>query len=244
MNNNEGKNNSQGIFYAVIGVATLVVTIVGATFAFFSATANSPVNAVATNSATVDLTFTPVATGVKGALIPVNEALPRFASVVGTAETDCKDDNGNNICSVYQFTITNPSQTASQRIYVSLTPNVNEFINLKYAVFKGADSDIKGKDGVQYDVDGTAVTTSPITLAPLEQVLSANSSVTYTIVLWLHETGNVQSDATVARCATGTGEKANHTNESGANFGATVNVTTSSDGTGGVTGVLAVQGNG
>ena len=165
MNNNEGKNNSQGIFYAVIGVATLVVTIVGATFAFFSATANSPVNAVATNSATVDLTFTPVATGVKGALIPVNEALPRFASVVGTAETDCKDDNGNNICSVYQFTITNPSQTASQRIYVSLTPNVNEFINLKYAVFKGADSDIKGKDGVQYDVDGTAVTTGSDTAA-------------------------------------------------------------------------------
>lgn len=270
MNNNEGKNNSQGIFYAVIGVATLVVTIVGATFAFFSATANSPVNAVATNSATVDLTFTPVATGIKGALIPVDETLPRFASVVGTAENNCKDDNGNNICSVYQFTITNPSQTASQRIYVTLTPNVNEFKNLKYAVFKGNDSQIKGNTA-QYDVDGTAVTTvsdatahiigtngdlvisnasltcnssSPITLAPLEQVLSADSSVTYTIVLWLHETDSVQSDATVARCATGTGEKAGHTNESGANFGATVNVTTSSDGTGGVTGVLAVQGNG
>ena len=30
---NEPKNNGRGIFYGVIGVATLVVAIVGATFA-------------------------------------------------------------------------------------------------------------------------------------------------------------------------------------------------------------------
>ena len=36
--NEEKKNNGRGIFYGVIGVATLVVAIIGATFAYFTAT--------------------------------------------------------------------------------------------------------------------------------------------------------------------------------------------------------------
>ena len=269
INNEERKNNSgQGIFYAVIGVATLVVTIIGATFAFFSATTNSAPNAVNTTSATVSLGFTPVDTGLKGDLIPVDETLSRFATVAGIGSSECKDDNGNNICSVYTFTVSNPSPTAAQRIYVYLTPGVNEFVNLRYAVFKGDDNAIKGKTAVKYDVDGTAVTTGSdtaahvvgtngdlvvsngtltcnsteaIELEPLEQVLPASSSVTYTIVLWLHETVHDQSDSSLARCAVGTGAKEGNTYESsGAKFAATVNVTTAGGGTG-VTGVLAVN---
>ena len=259
MNNNEEKNNNQGIFYAVIGVATLVVTIVGATFAFFSATTNSPVNAVSTNSATVSLGFTPDATGIKDALIPIDETLDRFPSVVGTSLSNCKDDNDNNICSVYQFTISNPSTTASQRIYVTLTPNVNEFGNLHYAVFKGNDTQIKATQD-QYDVTATPVTTvsnatshiigtegdlvvgntpfganstSPITLSPLEQVLAPSSSVTYTIVLWIHE---IKNDTPLVNGGDQTGV------DSGKNFAATINVTTAGGGSG-VTGVLAVQAN-
>ena len=38
---NEQRNNGRGIFYGVIGVATLVVAIVGATFAYFTATASN-----------------------------------------------------------------------------------------------------------------------------------------------------------------------------------------------------------
>ena len=37
----EMENNGRGIFYGVIGVATLVVAIIGATFAYFSAQAGS-----------------------------------------------------------------------------------------------------------------------------------------------------------------------------------------------------------
>ena len=40
---NEQKNNGRGIFYGVIGVATLVVAIIGATFAYFTATAGNNV---------------------------------------------------------------------------------------------------------------------------------------------------------------------------------------------------------
>ena len=39
----ENNNNGRGIFYGVIGVATLVVAIIGATFAYFTATASNNV---------------------------------------------------------------------------------------------------------------------------------------------------------------------------------------------------------
>ena len=217
---NRDRNNNQGIFYAVIGIATLVVTIIGATFAFFSASASSDAGAVNTGAATISLGFTDDDDGIKDSLVPIDETLPRFASVVGAATNDCKDDNGNNICSVYQFTISNPSTTASQRIYVTLTPTTNEFANLHYAVFKGNDTQIKAAQA-QYDVDGTAAvldtsvpanvnsniigangdlvirdtafganSTTAITLTPLEQVLAPSGDVTYTIVLWIHEISN------------------------------------------------------
>ena len=263
-NNNEERknNNGQGIFYAVIGIATLVVTIIGATFAYFSATTNSAANAVNTSSTTLNLGFNDhEKTGIKRNLIPVAETLTKFPATVGTGVSDCVDDNGNNICSVYQFTVTNPSTTTAQRIHVTLAPTVNTFTNLHYAVFKGNDTQIKATQN-KYKVDGTAVTTvsnstyntigangdlviadtaltyntlTPITLAPLEQVLLPNSSVTYTIVIWLHETGKDQSDSSVP---VGTTSASGNTNEAGKEFAATVNVSTSSGGAGGVTGVI------
>jgi len=48
MENNKGR----GIFYGVIGVATLVVAIIGATFAYFSAQATTNNDAI-TAGATV-----------------------------------------------------------------------------------------------------------------------------------------------------------------------------------------------
>ena len=50
--NNENHNNGRGIFYGVIGVATLVVAIIGATFAYFTATQSNN-TAISGNAASV-----------------------------------------------------------------------------------------------------------------------------------------------------------------------------------------------
>ena len=50
---NEQKNNRRGIFYGVIGVATLVVAVVGATFAYFTATASNN-TAISGNMASIN----------------------------------------------------------------------------------------------------------------------------------------------------------------------------------------------
>ena len=250
----ENNNNGRGIFYGVIGVATLVVAIIGATFAYFTASVrqNYAINGV--SSGTVDLTFTKVAENFKSDLIPVETddedefvdidhdgnpgteavSMSPFAKFPGfttntNGEGTCTDLVGNDICSVYSFTISNPS-TSTQTIQGSMTVNVNgktvdgtkvEFTNLKYALFKGDGSKSVADGGFTvYNVNGTpsAVThaaaagtliakgTIPSTDNPvvdsdtwatntkiqLDATGGTNSSITYTILLWLEDTGAAQ----------------------------------------------------
>ena len=254
-----GKGTS--IFYGVIGVATLVITIIGATFAYFSATTNSADSAVTAGGATITLGYAEENGGLKENLIPIDETLTEFnkGGFVGITTDKCKDVNGNNICSVYQFTVSNPdTNTVAQRIYGNVTPKTNTFENFKFAIFKGTAADVDASD-VGWDVDGTAVTdytnnytakttnaadaerkhvignpgdlifsgyavasgaTTPIPVPAFEQVLDVGESMTYTIVMWIHETGSDQ-------------EK-----DQGAAFAGGVNFTTEGNNSG-VTGVLS-----
>ena len=47
----ENNRKGSGVFYAVVGVATLVVAIIGATFAFFSASATNDSDVTGTRRA-------------------------------------------------------------------------------------------------------------------------------------------------------------------------------------------------
>ena len=287
----EMENNNKGIgtgtFYAVMGIATLVITIIGATFAYFSASTNSNVNAITTSGATVTLGFDEVKDGLKQNLIPIDVNITDNGTQLfnkggytlngtsykyaGIGANDCRDANGNNICSVYQFTVTNNSATSAQTIYPTFTVNTNGFTNLKYAVFKGTAADVTGSTN-GWDVDGTEVIDVTITNAAaagsdgsfadtataanaarkhvigkpgdliiaaktpvtedwddtdtewdrLRQILDKGEKMTYTIILYLAETGGQQNA------------------EQGAKFGATVSFNTT-DGSTGVTGSLLVQ---
>jgi len=117
------RNNGKGIFYGVIGVATLVVAIIGATFAYFTASASNN-NVITGNMATVslDLAVSKVTTvdETKGGMIPMSNTMVEIA--VNKAANDvCVDDNGNAVCQIYAITLTNDS-SAGQFVdgYVSL----------------------------------------------------------------------------------------------------------------------------
>ena len=213
MNNN---NNGKGIFYGVIGVATLVVAIIGATFAYFAASTNSADNAVSAASSTVSaLQLSEVKDGIKANLIPIDETNTKFPSKVGLTSDSCKDDNKNNICSTYQFTVTNPNDQA-QQVYFYLEPANNGFTNLHYAIFKGTPTtyNVKGEQVADHgaasngaivvkDTQLTLNSTTRIHLENLSQVLDPNEAVTYTIVLWVQETGGDQTTADAGKSFTG-----------------------------------------
>ena len=126
--NEQKNNNGRGIFYGVIGVATLVVAIIGATFAYFTATASGGNNVITGNMATItfDLAVTKV-THVdesKGGMIPMSNNMVE-AAVTHTGETGngtCVDDNGNAVCQIYKIVVNNTG-SASLFLdgYVTLT---------------------------------------------------------------------------------------------------------------------------
>lgn len=120
---NEQRNNGKGIFYGVIGVATLVVAIIGATFAYFTASASNN-NVITGNMATVslDLAVRKVTTvdELKGGMIPMSNTMVEVAINKETNDV-CVDDNGNAVCQIYEITLSNDS-SAGQFVdgYVSL----------------------------------------------------------------------------------------------------------------------------
>jgi len=260
--------NGRGIFLGVVSVATLVVAIIGATFAFFSASGGSANNAIrATATQLEDLTFTPngnskLATN----LIPVAAENTNFKNYPSLEANGCIDDRGNEICSLYEFTVSNPADVA-QTIYLTLVPASNTFTNLYFAAFKGSVSDIttssaSGADKFAVLSAFEAATSANVYGTPTATTLAANTNLchaatrltsasvdltacsttltaadtnsttdeaTYTVLVWLQETGVSQNttDMTIDDVA--------------ATFAAGINVNTGS-GTTGVTGVLSAAG--
>lgn len=244
MENNN--NNGRGIFYGVIGVATLVVTIIGATFAYFSASINSTNNAIRTQATNVSLGLTQNVTGIKTNIVPVDETTAQFAKggYIGDAVSspgegqpntpkalNCVDDDGNEFCSVYQFTITNTS-TVAQTVYATMTVTKNEFTtnalkpgeddctsyltktgesmycqksNLAFAIFKGSSNDVEGTvtNGDGWNVTDAAVTQTYTADTAITNQTTAGNTVGTTV------TGAL-GDMVVARTAVPT-----YTGESG-----------------------------
>lgn len=167
------QDNGRGIFYAVIGVATLVITLIGATFAYLTASTNSDPGAVTATGAKISLGYSDVKTGLKTNLIPIDTDLSNFAKTKykdpsteeeyyfsGINVEDCRDVNKNNICSVYQFTISNPESAdkVAQYVYASFEVVTNTFENLHFAVFKGTDQEIKENLGYTLGTSDVAIT--------------------------------------------------------------------------------------
>ena len=126
---NENHNNGRGIFYGVIGVATLVVAIIGATFAYFTATQSNN-TAISGNAAAVSfgLVVERVANPAESkGLIPMSNAMVEQAVQGGNSGQKgfCVDDADNLVCQIYHVTVTNTS-TSSMFLdgYVTLHDNI------------------------------------------------------------------------------------------------------------------------
>ena len=141
--------NGKGIFYGVIGVATLIVAIIGATFAYFTATTASGqylTGTAATASLEViveRLTGYSAGEGVADATQAKYVMVPQLdkglsQAVRGsnvTGDKACIDANGSLVCSIYKILVHNTGSAAidvrgSIAFYntdkTTLTPNATE----------------------------------------------------------------------------------------------------------------------
>lgn len=126
------ETRGRDIFLGVIGVLTLIVAIVGATFAYFSTQVNSANESVNINSYqfATSLAFKEVyPTKEHKALIPLDsKATNGDTTYLAKALSEgCVDAKGYQVCAVYEAALTNTADD------VVLTPSfdvtTNEFVN-------------------------------------------------------------------------------------------------------------------
>lgn len=132
-----------GIFLGVIGVATLVVAIIGATFAYFSASAGSGENAITATSTVVDLGYNQITSVMKTNLIPAYDNIALAGAAADNPNGVCVDKYNNDICGVYEFFIGNPSASTTQSLTATINVVTNDFVNLYFRIY-----DITGDEPV------------------------------------------------------------------------------------------------
>ena len=179
------ENNGKGIFYGVIGVATLIVAIIGATFAFFTATANDT-STIQGNAATVSLGLSveKVSDGEKGLVPQLEKALSSAMKGVdgaGTGEDSCVDANGNTVCQVYKITVTN-SGTGDAKLNGTLALEKGDVANLKWATVTGW-----GTDPVAQGAKGDNNIDTNVTV-------TGGGNKEYYVVIWIEELTTPQDD--------------------------------------------------
>lgn len=190
------ENNGRGIFYGVIGVATLIVAIIGATFAYFSAsvTNDKDVKGATASGASLSMVVTKVSDEATSKNMIPMLSTDLQKGVTGTDTKSCIDDNGNTVCQVYKVTVTNGSGDIG--VNVKGTMNLTSTgKNMKWQVLTNATT-----------VDNAATTVAQGT----EGVITANQSLTasgshdFYLVIWLDETNEAQDADDAGKTFNGT----------------------------------------
>lgn len=197
----ENNRKGPGIFYAVVGVATLVVAIIGATFAYFSAT-DTVDDVVTGEAATAGLTLAveKVSTDATGGLIPIADGTSSVSGyttnlldkgLVGEGNKKCLDKDGNTVCQVYKITVTNTGN-APTRLEGTLTLTATNYTNLKWANINAN----KGLDADAYPATvGTTLNTKDITSITTNELYAGGATKYYYVMIYIAETGASQNNS-------------------------------------------------
>lgn len=191
----EENRKGSGVFYAVVGVATLVVAIIGATFAFFSAQATNTENVTGTTATGANLTLTvtresDAATAAN--MVPMLDT-DLQKGVTGEGGKSCIDKNGNTVCQVYKVNIANGSNI-TVNVKGTMTLNGGGATNMRWQVLTNATTINAGATTTNAGSEGVIVA---------NQALTATSNQDFYIVVWLHETNSDQTDPDAGKEFTG-----------------------------------------
>lgn len=215
------ENNGKGIFYGVIGVATLIVAIIGATFAFFSASQTNS-DTIQGNTLDVAGNFTLAVEKITfdDATAPSNDLVPAELDGSGTEginralTANCEKD-GYTGCHLYKITATSGQKLTTASITIdSLTTTAGTKTNWKYSVFKGSQDN--ATDLVKNDTFENATGYDMHQNAAVE----ASTPVEYYLLVYLE---NIDSDQSGAESGSYTGSisfKAAGSGEISASFAA------------------------
>lgn len=179
-------NNGRGLFYGVIGVATLIVAIIGATFAYFSVSANiANKNDIA--GSTVELSETTITgtltreTASTVSMVPLKTA-DLQKGITGEGGQQCIDANGAKVCDIYTLTINNTSN-APVSLAGNLTITATDMADLRWSLLESTTS----------ATGATAKEVSDTVIVANELLAAKTGTKTYYFVIWFNETEENQN---------------------------------------------------
>lgn len=185
----KNERKGQGTFYMIIAMLTLVVAIVGATFAYFSLQASDE-NTIKGNAAQAGLSLEvrKVSVDASGDLVPLDETLleKAIAGDSATGSQMCVDKNGNTVCQVYEVKVTNEGSAATA-VNGSLTLSAETITNLKWQIMTDQSTPVTDT--------GQFKTTDDTELAKNDTVEANPGTKTYYIMIWIDEIESPQNDS-------------------------------------------------
>ena len=198
--NEENNRKGPGIFYAVVGVATLVVAIIGATFAYFSAQATAGGESI-TGSTNNDLAgaLSVNVTRVNKTVTAANSIDLVPANIDGTLETvnnavkaKC-EANGYTGCHLYKIEAQSTQSVANASILLSsLTVDSTAKTNWAYAIYTGTET-----SATNVVKTGSLDVTTPVDMHE-NAALTANTPVTYYLIVYLKNVDSAQNAGDVS----------------------------------------------
>ena len=169
------------IIFEIICVL-IVIGIIGYTYSFFSVTTtNDSVIYGEAASVNLTLTVTKVSPGNNKGLVPQLDDY--ITSAVIGRKGSCVDDNSNNVCQVYKITLKN---NGSSSVFVTgtLALDAKNNPNLKWAeITSTTEPELK-----------SMINKNSYSLLTSNEFYNANEEKNYYIVVWISETGLIQTD--------------------------------------------------
>lgn len=209
----ENNRKGSGVFYAVVGVATLVVAIIGATFAYFSAQAVPTTQAIqgGTNddlanalSVSVEkVTFTGT-TAANNLLVPTNVNGDSTTGVAAAVAAKC-EANGYTGCHLFKITASSTQTVASVNLKLdTMTTTATVKSDWNYVIYKAsADAATDAQGTVNAIVNhGTMNLAAPVDMHA-GAAMTANTNYYYYILVYLADDTAEQNKGD-ANDATGT----------------------------------------
>ena len=181
MEQNILKRSSRKLIIFEIVCVALIIGLIGYTYSFFNVTAtNDSVIYGEAASVNLSLEVEKLAPSTNKGLVPQLDDY--ITSAVIGRNGSCVDDNNNNVCQVYKITVTN----SGSAVYVNgrLNLDAKNNPNLKWAIISGT-------------TNPTLVSSvNPYSYVKLieNELYNSNESKDYYIVIWISETGTIQTD--------------------------------------------------
>ena len=193
----EDNRKGPGVFYAVVGVATLVVAIIGATFAYFSASAESKNDIQGqtldiAGEFTLDVERVNKGTASSDNLVPAD--IDGTVSTINKALTAKCVANGYTGCHVYKITASSGQTLSAASLNLTLSQNgATDKTAWKYVVYTGTDTSATAL------VDGLSGSFDLTTAADIHKGASITgknddgSDVIYYLMIYVQENDKAQN---------------------------------------------------